>query len=174
MIFPRSASPASVIGINGAGGADGAPLCAKADAPTAQLRTARAATKERNTGGGLPGDSLLEGAHLSQNLAAMAGDLRFSEGSLAPSSKPCDLLGEVARDECVRDGSEGRHLGGAAPGRVWAARPETTTARRADRRRQLAAQHGMRAGELRVGIRQRHGAHERLRVRMARVRVEIV
>src|SRR5262245_59312 len=50
MTLPRSMSPASVIGISGAGGA--LPCCANAGAPKAQAKTVKAAAKKRDTGGG--------------------------------------------------------------------------------------------------------------------------
>jgi hypothetical protein len=60
-----------VIGINGAGGAV---LWAAAEAARTTVNATAAAVFDGNTGRSSSRDSLLDGAHLSQKLAAMAGE----------------------------------------------------------------------------------------------------
>src|SRR5262245_26262333 len=94
MTAPRAASPASVIGINGGGGeAGGALLCAKTEAPKAQIRAAKAADKERRTGGGSQEIPFSKARILAKSRARWQETFRFSEGC-----RPLRLLGPQRRN----------------------------------------------------------------------------
>src|SRR5690242_15717372 len=71
MALPRSTSPASVIGISGAGGA--LACCADAVAPKAQVRTVKRAANERNTGGGSQEIPFSKARILAKSRAAWQG-----------------------------------------------------------------------------------------------------
>src|SRR6187551_1696154 len=182
MTEPRSASPASVIGISGGGGdAGGALLWAKAPVLRAQVKTANAATIERNTGTGsweIPFSTARILAKTSPRWQAK----RIAAGPLGPSGHRDlylfrgrkQVAGHAALGTAVDDGAQlGRHAATNVHD-FRAARREPATRSDVDRRRDLALDRDGLAGALRARVGQRIGGDEDLRVRMLGAEVHVV